>query len=54
MKSADIRKAVFAGSWYPARASECENEIKAFLKEGEIFCDEFPGLIIHSLRFNIS
>jgi AmmeMemoRadiSam system protein B len=35
MKSANIRKAVFAGSWYPARASECEKEIKAFLKEGE-------------------
>ena len=35
MKSTNIRKAVFAGSWYPARASECEKEIKAFLKEGE-------------------
>jgi hypothetical protein len=27
------RKAVFAGSWYPARASDCEKEIKSFLKE---------------------
>jgi MEMO1 family protein len=27
------RKAMFAGSWYPAGASECENEIKSFLKE---------------------
>ena len=35
MKSSNIRKAVFAGSWYPGRASECEKEIKAFLKEGE-------------------
>jgi AmmeMemoRadiSam system protein B len=30
-----LRKAVFAGSWYPARAAECEKEIKSFLKEGE-------------------
>ena len=35
MKSSNIRKAVFAGSWYPARASECEKEIKTFLQEGE-------------------
>jgi len=27
-----IRKAMFAGSWYPASASECEAEITAFLK----------------------
>ena len=33
MTSANIRRAVFAGSWYPARASECEKEIKTFLKE---------------------
>jgi AmmeMemoRadiSam system protein B len=35
MTSANIRPSVFAGSWCPARASECEKEIKAFLKEGE-------------------
>ncbi len=35
MTSANIRRAVFAGSWYPARASECEKEIKTFLKEGK-------------------
>jgi AmmeMemoRadiSam system protein B len=35
MNSKNIRRAVFAGSWYPARASECEREIKQFLKEGE-------------------
>lgn len=35
MKSANIRRASFAGSWYPARASECEKEIKTFLKAGE-------------------
>jgi AmmeMemoRadiSam system protein B len=35
MKSTKVRKSVFAGSWYPARASECENEIKGFLQEGK-------------------
>lgn len=29
----NTRKAMFAGSWYPARASECEKEILSFLKE---------------------
>ena len=24
------RRAVFAGSWYPAGASDCENEIRTF------------------------
>ncbi len=27
------RKAMFAGSWYPASAAECEHEIKTFLSE---------------------
>jgi AmmeMemoRadiSam system protein B len=35
MTTTNVRKAVFAGSWYPARASECENEIKGFLAEGK-------------------
>jgi AmmeMemoRadiSam system protein B len=35
MNSARVRKAVFAGSWYPSRASECEKEIKGFLSEGK-------------------
>ena len=35
MNSSQVRRAVFAGSWYPARASACEQEIKAFLKERE-------------------
>ncbi|MGD9306459.1 MAG: AmmeMemoRadiSam system protein B [Desulfobacterales bacterium] len=35
MKSKNIRPAVFAGSWYPAGASECEHEINQFIKEGE-------------------
>ncbi len=30
----DLRKAVFAGSWYPADAVECETQIKSFLEEG--------------------
>ena len=34
MKSAKVRRAVFAGSWYPSSASECEREITGFLTEG--------------------
>ncbi len=29
-----LRRAVFAGSWYPARASECEAQITSFIKQG--------------------
>lgn len=29
----NVRKAVFAGSWYPDSAGECEKEINSFLKE---------------------
>ena len=35
MKSTEVRRSVFAGSWYPAKASDCEREIKAFLEEGQ-------------------
>jgi MEMO1 family protein len=35
MSFAKVRKAVFAGSWYPSRASECEREITGFLTEGK-------------------
>jgi len=28
-----VRKATFAGSWYPSRAAECEGQINDFLKE---------------------
>ena len=35
MKSAKVRKAVFAGSWYPSSASDCEREIAGFLAEGK-------------------
>ena len=31
-----LRRAVFAGSWYPARAPECEREIRAFIERGGI------------------
>ena len=34
MKSANVRKSMFAGSWYPSSASECEQEIAGFLSEG--------------------
>jgi hypothetical protein len=30
----ETRRAMFAGSWYPGTASECEREIQQFLKEG--------------------
>lgn len=29
----DTRRPVFAGSWYPAGASECENQIREFLND---------------------
>jgi len=35
MKTSNVRKAVFAGSWYPSSAAECENEIASFLEEGK-------------------
>jgi MEMO1 family protein len=30
----DVRRAVFAGSWYPGTIAECERQIRGFLKEG--------------------
>jgi AmmeMemoRadiSam system protein B len=35
MKSTKLRRAIFAGSWYPSSAAECEIEIAAFLAEGK-------------------
>jgi len=32
----NIRRAIFAGSWYPRREAQCEKEIKNFLKESEM------------------
>jgi len=34
MKSSNVRRAMFAGSWYPSNASECERQITGFLAEG--------------------
>lgn len=34
-----VRKAVFAGSWYPADADECRNMIGSFLKEKRFQAD---------------
>jgi MEMO1 family protein len=31
-----LRRAAFAGSWYPARAAECEAEINAFIERSRI------------------
>jgi len=28
-----VRKASFAGSWYPAKARACEDEIRAYLED---------------------
>ncbi len=35
MKTSNVRRAMFAGSWYPSSASECEREITGFLAEGQ-------------------
>ncbi len=35
MKSPKLRRAVFAGSWYPSSPLECEKEINGFLAEGK-------------------
>ncbi|MEJ2100656.1 MAG: AmmeMemoRadiSam system protein B [Desulfobacterales bacterium] len=35
MKSTKLRRAIFAGSWYPSSAAECEKEIATFLAEGK-------------------
>jgi AmmeMemoRadiSam system protein B len=35
MTSTKLRKAVFAGSWYPSNPVECEKEINGFLVEGQ-------------------
>lgn len=49
MKSSKRRRAVFAGSWYPSSAAECEKEIKGFLAEGkkmDIAAGDFVGGIV--------
>jgi len=34
MNSTKVRRPVFAGSWYPARASECERKIRSYIQQG--------------------
>ena len=45
MKSTKLRRAVFAGSWYPSGAAECEEEIKGFLTEGKKMDLPTAGLV---------
>jgi MEMO1 family protein len=35
MKTSNVRRAMFAGSWYPSSAADCESEIDGFLAEGK-------------------
>ena len=52
MKSPKLRRAVFAGSWYPSSPVECEKEIKAFLTEGRQIDlptgDRVGGIVPHA------
>lgn len=47
-----LRKAVFAGSWYPDRASECDAEIEAFLGDPPELSESDPpwmaGIVPHA------
>jgi len=44
------RKTVFAGSWYPESASECEKQIKEFIKDAKPFAGIKPvgGIVPHA------
>jgi hypothetical protein len=45
----EVRKADFAGSWYPAESKACEREIQSFLGEGKhtaLLGSEFIGGIV--------
>jgi len=44
------RKAMFAGSWYPESASECERQIKEFIKDAKTFSGMKPvgGIVPHA------
>lgn len=47
----NIRKASFAGSWYPAAASDCEAEIRGFLREDPKplpRADHLAGIVPHA------
>jgi MEMO1 family protein len=47
-----LRHAAFAGSWYPARAAECEAEIKGFIEKSRIPLPRNPhpvgGILPHA------
>ena len=45
MKSTKVRQPVFAGSWYPANASDCEREIRGFLEEGQSLASPDRNLV---------
>ena len=44
------RKAMFAGSWYPESASECERQIKEFIKDAKTISGMKPvgGIVPHA------
>lgn len=44
------KRAAFAGSWYPEKANECENEIKGFLteKKGPLKGNFKAGIVPHA------
>ena len=48
----EVRKASFAGSWYPASETECEQEIQSFLKEAGLKLDVdknfLAGIVPHA------
>ena len=48
----EVRKAHFAGSWYPAEAAECERQIERFLSDAQGFstpaCDRVGGIVPHA------
>jgi len=47
-----LRKSAFSGSWYPADARACENQIKDFLEEGKNRSTRLPnpvgGIVPHA------
>jgi AmmeMemoRadiSam system protein B len=48
----DPRIAMFAGSWYPSKASQCERQIQEFLEETPSLLDKAPpyvgGIVPHA------
>ena len=52
MKSINVRKPVFAGSWYPSRAAECEREIRSYIDRGNAgnaaTTDRIGGIVPHA------